>query len=114
METENFQPRIRRIVTEERPVLEAWDTDAFHLRYTADADIKDLATNFSTERAVTVELFKALSPEHWKRTGVWPDGREIDLAWLAEEALGHSLDHFAVLLDLHGEFERLQAPRWTS
>lgn len=114
VETENFQPRIRRILNEDRPVLESWDTDAFNERYAKGGDIDDLAATFMAERATTVELFKALSPEHWKRTGVWPDGQEIDLAWLAEKALWHSLDHFAQLLDLHGEFERMQAPRWTA
>jgi hypothetical protein len=36
----------------------------------------------------------------------------VDLAWLAEKVLWHALDHFALLLDLHGEFEKRQAPRW--
>lgn len=112
VETESFQPRIRRILKEDRPRLEFWDTDAFNLRYTVEGDIEDLAQAFMAERAATVELFKALSPEQWQRRGIWPDGHEIDLAWLAEKALWHALDHFVSLLDLHGEFEKLQAPRW--
>lgn len=64
-----------------------------------------------TERAKTVELFHGLTPEQWQRTGTWPDGTVVDLAWLAEKALWHSLDHFAQLLDLRGEFEKLQARR---
>ncbi len=67
-----------------------------------------------SERAKTVDYFKALAPEQWQRTGTWPDGHEVDLAWLAEKVLWHALDHFAVLLDLHGEFEQKQAPRWGS
>lgn len=114
VETENFQPRIKRIVEENQPQLQSWDTDAFNARYTPEGAIEDLAETFMTERAKTVELFKALTPEQWLRTGVWPDGQVVDLAWLAEKALWHSLDHFAVLLDLHGEFEKRQAPRWTS
>ncbi|MCC6958762.1 MAG: DinB family protein [Dehalococcoidia bacterium] len=112
VETENFQPRIQRILAEDRPVLQAWDTDAFSARYRRDGDIDQLAQRFMAERATTVELFKALSLDDWKRTGVWPDGREIDLAWLAEKVLWHALDHFAVLLDMHGELEKRQAPRW--
>lgn len=113
VETENFQPRIRRILNQDNPVLERWDADAFNARYTTDDDIDELAERFMLERAKTVELFGNLTPEQWRRTGVWPDGVRVDLAWLAEKALWHSLDHFAALLDLHGEFERLQAPRWS-
>lgn len=114
VETENFQPRIRRIVTEDRPQLASWDTDAFNARYSPDGDIDELAERFMAERAATVELFKALTTDQWQRTGVWPDGNEVDLAWLAEKVLWHALDHFALLLDLHGQFEKRQAPRWNA
>ena len=60
-------------------------------------------------RTETYELFKAMDPAHWARQATWPDGRVIDLAWLAEKVLWHALDHFAFLLDLHGEFAPLQA-----
>ncbi|MGE3075727.1 MAG: DinB family protein [Dehalococcoidia bacterium] len=112
VETENFQPRLLRILKEDRPTLERWDTDAFNERYTPEGDIEELAETFMAERAKTVEYFKALAPEQWRRTGTWPDGFEVDLAWLAEKVLWHALDHFALLLDMHGEFERRQAPRW--
>jgi hypothetical protein len=109
VETENFQRRIHRILTEDRPKLDFWDTDAFNDRYLKDRDIAKLAETFVTERAKTVELFKTLAPVQWQRTGIWPDGNVVDLAWLAEKALWHSLDHMAALLDLHGEVERIQS-----
>jgi hypothetical protein len=111
VETENFQPRIKRIIAEDRPVLERWDTDGFNHRYQPVGDITALAEQFVTERMNTVALFATLSPEQRQRTGTWPDGVVVDLAWLAEKALWHSLDHYAQLLDLHGEFETLQAER---
>ncbi len=109
VETENFQPRIRRILAEDRPQLERWDTDAFNAAYEPSGDTAGLATQFLAERAKTVELVLGLTAEQWQRTGTWPDGTVIDLAWLAEKALWHSLDHLAQLLDMHGEFESLQA-----
>lgn len=112
VETENFQPRIRRILAEDTPTFDVWDSEAFDARYTNERDVDDLAQQFMRERAATVELFSGLPEDGWSRTGIWPDGQLIDLAWLAEKALWHSLDHFAALLDLHGEFERRQAPRW--
>ena len=77
-----------------------------------DGDIEDLAQEFVAERTKTVEMFKDLSPDQWARTAIWPDGREVDLAWLAEKILWHALDHFQQLLDLHSEFEPLLARRW--
>ena len=113
VERESFQPRIRRMLTEERPRLDRWDSDLFEARYRPEGEVTELAEQFMAERAATVELFKALSPEQWMRTGMWPDGSVVDLAWVAEKVLWHALDHFAALLDLHGEFEKQQAPRWS-
>jgi len=31
---------------------------------------------------------------------------------VAERALAHALEHFVALLNLHQEFDRLQARRW--
>jgi hypothetical protein len=109
VETENFQPRIGRILAEDGPVLDRWETDAFNARYEPAGEITALAEQFRAERARTVGLFIGLSAEQWQRTGTWPDGAVIDLAWLAEKALWHSLDHFAQLLDMHGDFAKLQA-----
>lgn len=107
-----FQERIRRLLTEDSPVFEGWDSQAHMARHTPQPGVERLAEQFMAERAATVELLKPLSEEQWFRTATWPDGRRIDLAWLAERVLWHALDHFAALLDLHGEFEPLQAPAW--
>lgn len=110
METLVYHPRIERILTEDAPTLEYFDSHG-HMatQYSAQEDIAVLAERFMAARAETYERFKALSPAQWKRTGIWPDGNQIDLAWLAEKVLWHALDHFATLLDIHGEFQRLQA-----
>jgi DinB superfamily len=109
-----YHARIGRIVAEDNPVLVAWDNagDMLVNYVEGGASLLELASEFMAAREHTVELLRALQPEQWFRTGTWPDGRTIDLAWLAEKALWHSLDHFAGLLDLHGEMEPLQAPAW--
>ena len=110
VETLNFQPRLERILAEERPLLVRFDSQEFMAtQYNTNDDIADLAERFMAARAETYERFKGLSADQWKRTGTWPDGNEVDLAWLAEKSLWHALDHFATLLDLHGEFQKLQA-----
>ena len=63
------------------------------------------------EREKLVEIFKSLTPEQWSRTGTWPDG-QVDVAWAAERALAHGLEHFTGLLFLHQELEHLHARQW--
>jgi len=114
VETENFHVRIRKIRAEDNPTLERWDTEAFDAGYVARGDIEDLAERFMRERTATVELLKDIPESDWLRTGIWPDGTVVDLAWVAEKVLWHALDHFATLLDMHQEFEPRQAPRWSA
>ncbi len=112
-ETSVYHARMGRILNENVPVLISWDNEgAMRDEYDSARHVGELADEFMRNRDQTVQLFKGLSEDQWLRRGVWPDGRTIDLAWLAEKALWHSLDHFATLLDLHGEMEPLQAPAW--
>lgn len=110
VETENYHVRLHRMIEEERPQLVSWSPTAEAER---DAlDIEALAERFMAARATTYGFFKALAPEQWSRRAIWPDGTEVDLAWVAEKALWHALDHFAALLDMHQSFVPLQARAW--
>lgn len=107
-----FQDRIRLALAEDRPALERWDSlGHMEHEYATDDGIETLAERFMAARTETYELFKAMDPAQWARQAIWPDGRVVDLAWLAEKVLWHALDHFAFLLDLHGEFAALQGGR---
>lgn len=109
VETTNYHERIRRILEEDTPTLEAWDGDAaLAVNYPAD-DIAVIAEQFMAARLQTFDTFKALTTEQWQRKATWPDGRVVDMAWVAEKVLWHALDHFATLLDIHQEFEPIQA-----
>ncbi|MFN0093989.1 MAG: DinB family protein [Dehalococcoidia bacterium] len=104
-----FLGRIRRAIAEDVPTFERWDSPGHMAReYAREPDIETLAERFMAARSETYEFCKGLSAEQWARTFVWPDGRTHDLAWLAEKVLWHALDHFATLLDYHGDFEPLQ------
>ncbi len=107
-----FQERIARVLAEDEPALQPWDGEAHMAQHRPEPDILELADQFMAERAKTFETLRAIREEDWLRTAVWPDGRRVDLAWIAERALWHALDHFAALLNLHGRFEPLQARRW--
>ena len=108
-----IQPRLRAMLEQDTPRLESWDGEAYRREhYSQDRDIVELADEFMAERANTVEVLKALSEEQWFRQATWTDGREVDVAWVAERALWHALDHFAALLKFHNDTEPLQAPSW--
>lgn len=105
-----FQGRVAQALAEEGPAFVRWDSLAdMQAGHRPEPDIDVLAAEFMALRTATYETFKSLSSEQWARTATWPDGRVIDLAWIAEKVLWHALDHFAGLLDLHGEFAPRQA-----
>lgn len=112
-ECEVYQPRLQRLVAEQRPVLAWWDEEE-HMRESkfSRENIDVLADRFMAEREKTVEVLRSLTPEQWARTGIWPDGREIDIAWFAEKALSHGLEHFVALLKIHEELEPRHASAW--
>jgi hypothetical protein len=109
-EKECYGTRLQRMLNEERPRFESWDSDGYVERHHAgDTDIEELARQFMGQRERHFEVFRGLTREQWQRTATWPDGREVDVAWMAEKMLWHGLHHFASLLELHGEMEPLQA-----
>lgn len=109
-----FHVRVPLILAEERPAFESWDEAAFMSReYRPDGDIEELAGEFLRAREQTVGYFKELEPSQWARVAVWPgDAGEVDLAWVAERALAHALEHFVALLNLHQQFDRHHARAW--
>ena len=113
VDTEVYRPRVQAMLEHDRPVFDKWIAETFmDDRYTKDeGDLLDLAETFMREREKLVEIFKSLTPEQWSRTGTWPDG-EVDIAWAAERALSHGLEHFTALLFLHQELEHFHARQW--
>jgi hypothetical protein len=109
-----FQERIRRVIREERPTFAPAASAGLMGGYTEDEEITVLAERFMKAREETVGMLKELGEQDWLRTGVMPDGREVDLAWLAERVLAHALDHFVGLLNIHGKVELRQAQQWMS
>ena len=112
VETEVFQPRLRRMLDEDRPVFADWnENDHMGESYVPAENLQSLAERVMSEREKTVGVLRGLTPDQWSRSGRWPAG-EVDIAWVAERALAHGLEHFVALLNLHQEFDRLQAKRW--
>lgn len=104
VERDNYHVRIARMLAEQEPKLVSWDSAAFDAGYSEDGELATLIAEFAQERGKTVQMFDRLAPEQWARSAIWPDGTRINLAWLAEKALWHALDHMQQTLDLHQEF----------
>ena len=112
-ERQVYHSRLKHLLGEDQARFLYFDSPRFmETQYSKSPDIEDLAAQFVDARAETVEMLKAAGQDAWQRTATWPDGTEIDLAWFAEKILWHGLDHLASLLDIHGELEPRQAPRW--
>jgi hypothetical protein len=115
VETEVYKPRVMAMLEQDRPVFQPWGAETFMAdRYTKnEGDVIELAERFMREREKLVEVFKSLTPDEWARTGTWPDG-EVDVAWAAERALAHGLEHFTGLLFVHQELEHFHARQWAN
>lgn len=107
------RPRAERMVAVDSPSFTDWDQDA-HMRngYSKAQDVAELAEEFMRERERTFEFFKSLAPAQWARRGSWPEIGPVDVAWVAERAVAHALDHFKALLWVHEELERFHAVQW--
>ncbi len=107
------RPRAQRMIAEDHPSFVDWDQDE-HMRvhYTTGQDVAELAEEFMREREQTFEFFKGLTPDQWARRGSWPGRGPVDVAWVAERAVAHALDHFRALLWVHEDLERYHAVQW--
>jgi uncharacterized damage-inducible protein DinB len=104
-----FLERLQKMLGDDHPKFLRWDSEGFmKTNYKREPGIADLAAQFVDKRAAGVEILKGIKMEEWARTATWPDGRVVDVAWVAEKMLWHGLDHFATLLDIHGDLEPLQ------
>lgn len=101
------------MVKEDLPSFADWDQEA-HMRdgYSKEMDVAEVAEEFRRERERTFEFFKGLEPAQWARRGIWPEIGPVDVAWVAERAVAHALDHFRALLWVHEDLERFHAVQW--
>lgn len=87
--------RLRRLLVEERPVIQGYDQDLFatRLRYN-ERDIAPALEAFRAARATTVQLLEHMTAEDWLREGSHTEsGRHTAEDWLqiyAEHAHGHA------------------------
>jgi hypothetical protein len=86
--------RLRRLLVEDRPVIEGYDQDLFatRLRYN-DRDIAPALEAFRGARATTSQLLERMTEEDWRREGTHTEiGHYTAEDWLGIYA-GHAHGH---------------------
>jgi hypothetical protein len=101
IEREGYVVRIRRILTEESPILENLDGDrmAVERRYN-DLEPTTAIAGFVAARAESLRLLQGLPAETWMRRGEF-ENRAIDLKTLIDMMVEHDRGH---LLSIQGVF----------
>lgn len=102
--------RLRQIIAEENPRLQAWDQDAWakNLDYAKRKPSQSLET-FRRVRAENYELLKDLPEPVFSRTGMHTERGTITLLQLLRLMAEHAENHAAQLRARRGEFKAAKA-----
>jgi hypothetical protein len=102
--------RLRQIIAEENPRLQAWDQDAWakNLDYAKRKPSQSLET-FRRVRAENYELLKDLPEPVFHRTGMHTERGTITLLQLLRLMAEHAENHAAQLRARRGEFKAAKA-----
>lgn len=111
-DTDLYGLRIRRILAEDRPVLEPIDVGAWpeaHAYTSRDGDAA--IAEFEQHRAMLIAELEALEPERLAKVGVRADGSEISALGVVEQLAAHDQDHRWRVTAILREFAGLGAQR---
>lgn len=100
-EKRGFAGRIRIILANDRPRLEAWDQDAVEKERNDCARVTDsLWMEFMGLRHDSVNLVQSLKPSDLDRTGLHPKVGELKVRGLLHEWISHDRNHTKQLLSI--------------
>jgi hypothetical protein len=102
--------RLRQLIAEEHPKLQAWDEKAWatHLDYARRKPSQSLET-FRRIRGENYELLKDLAEPTYDRTGLHSERGEITLRQLLQTIAEHSENHATQLRARRAEFKTFKA-----
>jgi hypothetical protein len=87
--------RLRRLLAEERPLIQGYDEAEFARRLHYDRPIAASLDAFTAARAVTAELLERLDPADLERTGMHSESGPYSVATWLEIYAAHAHDHAA-------------------
>jgi DinB superfamily len=102
--------RLRQLIAEEHPKLQAWDENAWatHLDYARRKPSQSLET-FRRIRGENYELLKDLAEPTYDRTGLHSERGEITLRQLLHAIAEHAENHATQLRARRAEFKTFKA-----
>lgn len=100
-EKRGFSGRIRIILANDRPQLQAWDQDEVEKQRKDCARVTDsLWMEFMGLRHDSVNLVRSLGAADLDRSGVHPKAGELKVRWLLQEWIHHDRNHTKQLLSI--------------
>ncbi len=103
-EKRGFAGRIRIILAEDHPKLQAWDQEAVEKERNDCARVTDsLWMEFMGLRHDSVTLVRALTPADLDRSGTHPKAGELKVRWLLHEWISHDRNHTKQMLSIAQE-----------
>lgn len=89
-----YGQRIKRILSEEEPFLQAFNPDelAEERKYQEEvwAEVRD---TFQEARTANIELFRTLNPAQWLKGGIHQERGRITIRDIAQSLISHSEEH---------------------
>lgn len=93
--------RLRQLLTEDRPVIQSYDQDAYAARLNYNArDIAPALDAFRAARATTAQLIAQMSDEDWAREGTHPEHAHYTADNWLEIYAAHAHNHAAQIRHL--------------
>ncbi len=100
-ERRGFAWRIRAMITEERPHLQAWvPASVAAARHDDERAPGDLVAELNVLRDENVAMVRSLGPAALARVGLHPQVGEVTVAEIAHEWVHHDREHLGQLLEL--------------
>jgi len=97
VESMAFLPRLRRILAEERPVLEPFPShDWSDGDYQPDEPMTQILAGWSQARTEVLDVLPKPADAAWSRTGFHPPSGQRTLQWWAERIYDHARQHLLV------------------
>jgi hypothetical protein len=91
-----FLPRLRAMATEDNPFMPVVDEVALQQQlWSPERTRDDLLAAYLADRQAELELLEKVD---WSRTGVHESLGPMDIAWVAQYALGHTWEHMSQML----------------
>lgn len=91
-----FLPRLRAMAAEDNPFLPVVDEVALQKQqWNPDRSRDDLLAAFLADRQSELELLETVD---WSRPGVHETNGPLDIAWVAQYALGHTWEHMSQIV----------------